>query len=98
MHICNQDRHYLRVKDYRSSFQANGPKKQVRVAILISSKSPTKINSKIWDRHFIPIKGKIHQDDILNLNTHVPNMRAPTFINEISLKLKSHIEPNTSIL
>jgi exonuclease III len=37
-HIRLKDRHYLRVKSWKTHFQANGPKKQAGVAILISNK------------------------------------------------------------
>ena len=38
MHLSNKDRQYLRVKDWNTIFQANGPIKQAGVAILISNK------------------------------------------------------------
>jgi hypothetical protein len=34
----DKDRYYLRVKDWKTIFQANGPKKQVGVVILILNK------------------------------------------------------------
>jgi hypothetical protein len=36
--VTKKGKHYLRVKDWKQFFQANGPKKQARVAILISNK------------------------------------------------------------
>ena len=38
MHLSDKDRHFLRVKDWRTIFQANGPKKQAVEAILILNK------------------------------------------------------------
>ena len=38
MHLSDKDRHYLRVKGWKIIFQANGPKKQAGIAILISNK------------------------------------------------------------
>ena len=38
MYPSDKDRHYLRVKGWKIIFQANGPKKQAGVAILISNK------------------------------------------------------------
>jgi exonuclease III len=38
-HLSEKDRHYLRVKGWKTIFQANGPKKKAGVAILISNKS-----------------------------------------------------------
>jgi exonuclease III len=37
-HLREKDRHYLRVKGWKTIFQANGLKKQAGVAILISNK------------------------------------------------------------
>jgi hypothetical protein len=37
-YLNDKDRHYLIVKDWKKVFQANGPKKQVGVAILTSNK------------------------------------------------------------
>jgi len=37
-HLRDKDRHYLRVHGWKTTFQANGPKKQAAVAILISNK------------------------------------------------------------
>jgi exonuclease III len=39
MHLSEKDRHCLRVKGWKTIFQANGPKKQAGVAILISNKT-----------------------------------------------------------
>ena len=37
-HLREKDRHYLRMKGWKTIFQANGMKKQTGVAILISNK------------------------------------------------------------
>ena len=52
------------------------------------------------EEYFILIKGKSHQDDVLNSDIHSPNAKEPTFIKEAEtlLKLKSHIEPHTIIV
>jgi hypothetical protein len=38
IHLNNNNRNYLRVKRCKNVFQANGPRKQAGVAILISNK------------------------------------------------------------
>jgi len=67
-----QDRHYLRVKGWKTTFQANGQKKQAGVAILISNKInfQLKVIKKDKEGHFIFIRGKIHQDELSILNIY----------------------------
>jgi exonuclease III len=63
-YLRDKDRHYLRVEGWKTIFQANGPKKQAGVAILISNKIDfqLKVIKKDKEGHFILIKGKIYQD------------------------------------
>jgi hypothetical protein len=76
-------------KWWKKIFQANRPKKQAEVALLLQPK----LVKRDGEEHFIFIKGKINKDDVSILNVNVPNARAPTFVSETLLKLKSHIEP-----
>jgi len=48
--------------------------------------------------HFILIKEKPHQDDLLILNIYAPYVRAAMFMKEILLNLKSHIDPHILIV
>jgi len=65
-HFRDKDRHYLRVKGWINTFQANCLKKQAGVAILISYKIyfQPKVIKNHKEGHFIFIKGKIHQDEL----------------------------------
>jgi hypothetical protein len=38
-HLSDKDRHYFKVKGWKKFIQANGPKKQTRVATLILNKT-----------------------------------------------------------
>jgi exonuclease III len=63
-HLRDKDRHYFLVKGWKTIFQANGPKKQAGVAILISNKidfrpQVLKNPNEEW---FLLIKGKIYRD------------------------------------
>ena len=87
-HLRDKDRHCLRVKGWKTIFQANGPKKQAEVAILISNKInfQPKVIKKDKERHFILIKGKIYQDELSILSIYAPNTKASTFIKENLIK------------
>ena len=82
-HLREKDRHYLRVKVWKTIFQANDLNKQAGVAILISDKIDfqPKVIKKDKEGHFILIKGKIFEEEVSILNIiYDPNTKAATFI------------------
>jgi hypothetical protein len=72
-------------------------RKQAGVAILISNKIDfqSKLIKHDKEGQFIFIKGKIKQEKVSNLNIYA---RAPSFIKETLLKLKTHIDSHPIIL
>jgi exonuclease III len=90
-HLINRKKHWLRVKGWKKIYQANGPKKQARVAILILDKVEFKLTLIKQDKegHSILIKGKIHQKEITIINLYVPNVNALNFIKHMLKDLKT---------
>ena len=74
------------------------PRKQEKkdgVAILISDKIDFKKKShkKDPEGHFIILKGKIDQEDIVNI--YAPNIGAPKYIKKILEDFKKNVDSNT---
>ena len=74
--------------------------KQPEEAILILNiiKFQPKVIKKDKEGHFILVKGETYQDHLSILNVYAPNIMAPTFIKENSLKLKANIIAHTIIV
>jgi exonuclease III len=78
-------------------YQANGPRKQAGVAILISDKldfKPT-LFKRDKEGHYILLKGEIHKKEITIINLYAPNVRATNFIKHTLKDLKTYINSNT---
>jgi exonuclease III len=79
------------VKGWKKIYQANSPRKQTGIAILISDKVDFKLTMIKRDKegHCILIKGEIHQKKKINL--YVPNLSASNFTKHTLKDLKAHI-------
>jgi exonuclease III len=84
-HHIDRNKYWLRVKGWKKIYQANGPRKQVGVAILILDKVDFKLILIKQDKegHSILIKGEIHQKEI------IINLYAPNFIKHTLKDLKT---------
>jgi exonuclease III len=87
-------------KRLKKNFQANGPKKQAGVAIVIYNKIDfqPKLIKKDNEGNFLLIKDETFQDEISILSIYAPNARASTFTKEIIVKFKAHVAPQTIIV
>jgi exonuclease III len=81
-HLIDRNKHGFRVKAWKKIHQANGPRKQAGVSILISGKVDFQLTLIKQDKegHFILIQGKIHQKEIIIMNQYSPNVNTPNFI------------------
>ena len=72
-HLGIKDKHYLIVKGCKTILQANGLRKQARVAILISDKTDfqPKVIKRDTEGHFLLVKGKIQQEELSVLKSMV---------------------------
>jgi exonuclease III len=99
-HLIDRNKHWLMVKGWKKIYQAHGPSKQAGVTILISHKVDFKLTLIKGDkeRHFILIKGEMHQKEIAIINLYAPNVSALNFIKHTLEDLKVHIDSNTVLV
>ena len=98
-HFRPRDTYRLKVSGWKNIFHANGNKKKIGVAILISDKTDFKIKTITRDKegHYITIKGSI-KEDIKIINMYVPNIGAPQYIKQMLTAIKGEIDSNTIII
>ena len=99
-HLRTKDLHRLKIKGWKQIFQANRQEKKAGIEILISHKIDFKRRAikRNPDGHFIILKGRIHQEDINNMNIYAPNIGAPKKIRKILQDFKKDIDSNTIIV
>ena len=95
-----KDTYRLKVRGWKSVFNANGKQKKAGVAILISDKVDLKIKNIIRDKDglYIMIKGSIQGEDITIVNIYAPNIGAPQYIRQTLTDIKDEIDSNTVIV
>ena len=90
----------LEVKGWKKIYSKQMDRKKANVAILISDKIDFKTRAikRDTEGHFIILKGRIHQEDINNMNIYAPNIGAPKKIRKILQDFKKDIDRNTVIV
>ena len=80
-------------------FQANSIQRKVGVVVLISAKIDFKIKKvkKDTERHFIMIKGIMHQEDLTLINISAPNQVAPKYAKQLLTELKGETDRNNIV-
>lgn len=88
------------MKGWKKINQATGNQKQAGIAILLPGETDFKSKSikRDKERHYILIKGLIHQEDTTIINIYAPSIRPSRYIQQILLDLKGEIDYNTMIL
>jgi exonuclease III len=96
-HLIDRNKPWLRVKGLKKIYQANGPWKGARLAILLSDKVDFKLTTVKEDKevHFILLKGVIYQKEISTTNSYVST---PNFIKHTLKNLKAHIDSNRVVV
>ena len=80
-------------------FYANKKQKKAGVAILISAKVGLNIKkiTRHKERHYIMIKGSIHEEDVIIVNIYAPNIGAPQYRRQTVTDIKGETDSNTII-
>jgi exonuclease III len=88
------------MKGWKSIYQANGPRKQTGVAILISDKADFKPTLMKRDKegHSIQIKGELDQKETTIFNLYAPNVNVHNFIKHTLKVVKAYINSSTVVV
>jgi exonuclease III len=99
-HLTNRNKHRIRMKGWKKIYQANGPRKQAGIAILLSDKVDFKhiLIKQDKEGHSILIKQEIHQKEITIINLYASNVSASNFIKHTLKDLKTYIDSNTVVV
>jgi exonuclease III len=90
-HLIDRNKHWLRVKDWKKIYQANGPQRQAVVAILRQSRCQSWIGQTMQRRILHTNKREIHQREVTIDSLYAPNVSAPSFNIYTVKDLKLHI-------
>ena len=95
-----RDTYRLKVRGWKKIFHANGNQKKAGIAILISDKIDSKIQTITKDKegHYIMIKGSIQEEDITTVNSYAPKIGAHQYIRQTLTAIKGEIDINTIIV
>ena len=97
-----QNKKFIKAESKRMEkiFHANGGKRKVGVAILLSDKIVFKMKTIIRDRkcHYIILKRSVQQEDISLVNIYAPNVGASKYIKKILEDFKKKINSNIVII
>ena len=88
------------MRGWKKIFHANGNKKKVGVAILISDKIDFKINRVTRDKggHYILIMGSIREENVTIISIYAPSIGAPQYIRQMLTAIKGQIDSSTIIV
>ena len=99
IHFRPKDTYRLKVREWKSTFHANGQQKKAGVAILISDKIDFNVKiTRDKEGHYIMIKGSIQEEDKTIVSICAPNIRASQYIRQIVTDIKGEIDSNTIIV
>ena len=97
-HFRPKDTYRLKVRGWKTIFNANGKQKKAGVAILISAKIDLKIKNITRDKkgHYIMIKGSIQEEDIPIINIYALNIGTSQYKRKTLTDRKGETESNSN--